>query len=58
MKSKKTFDPSNFAERLAERLDKMSPAQRKQSLVDAGILTSKGNLKEVYKPILQVMHQG
>lgn len=58
MKSQTYLDPTDFAERLAARLDKMTPAQRKQSLVDAGILTPKGNLRKVYKPILQVLHQG
>ncbi|MCC5851157.1 MAG: hypothetical protein JJU29_23955 [Verrucomicrobia bacterium] len=52
------INPVGLAERLAARLDKMTPAQRKQSLVDAGILTPKGNLRKVYKPILQVLHQG
>lgn len=58
MIAKTRIDPSLFEERLKARLDKMTPAQRKQSLVDAGILTPKGNLRKVYKPILQVLHQG
>ena len=58
MLKQKSIVPTNFAERLAARLDKMTPAQRKQSLVDAGILTPKGNLRKVYKPILQVLNNG
>jgi hypothetical protein len=34
-----------------QRLDKMSAQERTQTLVEAGILTSKGNLRKPYKDL-------
>jgi len=39
-------------ERTSGRLAKMTAAQRKQTLVDAGILTKKGNVTAPYKQVL------
>jgi len=34
-------------------INQMTPLEKRQSLVDAGILTEKGNVKKVYKPIFK-----
>ncbi|MBI2927363.1 MAG: hypothetical protein HYY24_16835 [Verrucomicrobia bacterium] len=37
-------------DRAIERVRKMTPAQRRRSLIDAGILTSDGKLTPMYRP--------
>lgn len=58
MRNKVIIDPTNLAERVKARLNRMTPEERKQAMIDAGIFMQKGNVKNVYKPMLQVMQRG
>ena len=45
--------PSQVWEKAKERLDKMTPEERIQNLIDCGILTETGEVAEFYRDVIK-----